>query len=124
MTVIDINHQGTANRAEDAARQLSNKQAQLSLQESKLAAISRDLVTVLGALKKAEEAQKKSCNPAVAARIEQLRTEIGDLQKAEDVAARIVNAAKKLIEGFLEEGEPTNRQVLEAAKEHEAVMQI
>jgi hypothetical protein len=119
---IDFNQSATQNRATDVARQLSNKTIQLAQEEAHLAAISRDLVSALGVLKKAEAAAQKICNPAMTGKIEQIKVGITNLRRHEDVATRIVAAQTAGLTLFLAEGSPTNGELLEASKAYEEIL--
>jgi chromosome segregation ATPase len=123
--MIDMNHQATANRAADAGNVLSNMQYNLSRDEQRLNELSHDVVSMLGVLKKAEASLQKlgGANATVESRIKAHRAELDSLRQREDVASRIVRAAKALISQFLESGDPTNRELLEAAKDYEEAMQ-
>jgi len=70
-----------------------------------------------------EDAQKQVCSGTIDARVEQIRSEIADLKRREEVALQIVAAQKTLLDSFLDEGNPSNREILPAAKGYAAVMQ-
>ena len=101
-------------------RVLSNMQENARLAEVRLTTVSRELVEVLGSLKKTESSLKKlGGNALLAQRVEDLTEAIQRLRKEEAGAQRQVDSQKAGIARFLAEGNPSNEEMIRTARELE-----
>lgn len=97
---------------------LNNKRSNLFEAEERLKSANRETVEILGALKRSESALKKlGCNPSLESRIEELRNDLAHYKKVEETASGIVKMWHNDIDTFLKEGDPTNEEMIRAAKE-------
>ena len=107
---------------------LDNMQSGLKEAEKSLAGVSRNVVELLGNLRKAEGAQKKLAKTAggipaaMGEKIERLKETLRDEQKREARLTAIVKSRKDGIERFLGEGPkgaPSNGEMISAARERD-----
>ena len=113
------------------AREWENKNEKLRMDDERLQAASRTVVDLVGALAKAETAQRKlektlgGAPRAISSKIEAMRDDLADAREREERLTKIVGALKTQISAFLSEGPksgPTNGELIAAAREREQSM--
>jgi predicted nucleic acid-binding Zn-ribbon protein len=113
--------QQAATRAEIDLRRL---QSNLDSETANLRRVNRQVVDVLGNLKKAEAVQSRACSSVAVRKVALFKDELSDVQRREAVTQRLVDALNAQIKELLECASGygcTNGELIEGLRQFEAV---